>query len=48
VKERVEKLSPIEAEARNRALYATLQLSSANADYESWLESSGKLLSDIQ
>ncbi len=48
VEERVEKLLPNEVEARNRVLYATLQLSSANTDYESWLQNGGILLTDIQ
>lgn len=48
VEEGVEKLLPNKVEARNRVLYAMLQLSSAHVDYEAWLENGGILLIDIQ
>jgi hypothetical protein len=48
VEERVKKLLLNDVEARKRVLYAMLHLLSANADYESWLENGGNLLTDIQ
>jgi hypothetical protein len=38
VEERVEKLLPVEVEARNRVLYATVQYSNIQSEYKRWLE----------
>ena len=48
VEERVEKLLPVEVEARNRVLYATVQYSNIQSEYERWLETDGILLTDLQ
>jgi len=48
IEERVEKLTLAEVEARNRIIYATIQLKQAEEVLERFLENDGILLSDKQ